>query len=1276
MKGQRILSLLVIAIAIFALDLSAWGQATTSLRGTVTDPSGSAIREAQVTVVNASTNFTRTTPTGADGAYVFVELLPGTYNVTVEAQGFRKYEETGVLLRVELPATVNVQMKIGAAAEVISVSAEAPPLNTTDSSIGHTMGTNEIENLPLQAENMPLLLSLQPGVVYNGEKVLTDSYDTRAGSVNGERSDQNNITLDGVSVNDEFNGYAFYGVLPTTPYSVEEFRVTTSNYGATEGRSAGAQIAMVTKGGTNQFHGSLYEYNRNTVGEANDYFLKQSQLAAGQPNVPEHLVRNVFGGSIGGPILKNRLFFFFNYEGQRQSLQQSSLRNIPSATLRDGIIQYSCANTAQCPGGSVTGASGTSYTIQPGYYGLGPTQLQQMDPLGVGPSQVALNYFHTYPLPNDYSTGNIVNYAGYRFAAPTLTSANWYIGRLDYKLTQNGNHTLFLRGAARKDPATGVPFLPGTGPEDTTIDRSKGFVAGYTSVIGPRLVNNLRYGLTRQSLGTVGDSNQPWVYMRGLDQGVVYSSGFTAPVHNLVDTVTWVKGSHNFQFGGNLLFVRRNSSSTTNSFSDALTNSDWLFTGGFANKNSPLNPAYGCSNSGPCYPAVSGGFNNSYDFPMAAMMGIASEVDAVYNYHVDNTTSASALKQGDAVTRHWASDTYSLFFQDTWHAARNLSVTYGLNYQLMMPITETAGQEVTPSVNMGKWFNTRAADMLKGIPSNQDALISFAPAGSHYGRTGLYDKQTKNFAPRVGFAWTPESKWGLLKGILGQDKTVVRAGVGMYYDNFGPALAMNYDANGSFGLSTTLSNPAATLTLNNAPRITGMNTIPTSIMPAAPPSTFPVTFPEGQEAIASGIDQSLRTPYSYAVDFSIQRQLPGKMTLDLAYVGHFAHRLLVLDDVAAPLDLVDPKSGIDYYAAAKQMSTLWRANTPESGITPSVIGKTAQYWQNMLTPQSSYSLCSSGGTTPNLLVATYDAFGPGCGSLYNETTAPYIMDLYGIPSTPVTGPNSFFNGQYSSLWDWRSIGYSNYNALQVGLHRQMSQGILFGLNYTYSKSNDLESQAERGVHYLTDSIINAWSPNQMYGPSDFDLRHQINGYWVAQLPFGRGKPIAGQVSNWADAIIGGWQLAGTARWTSGYVTSVFMGYVWPTNWDEMGWADLTGQPIATGTTIVNGTPNIFKNPTQASAGFGYAFPGESGARNPIRGDGYLGVDMNLGKTWKIPHTEEQTLQLRWSVFNVTNTARFDAYSMQDEWDSSNTFGNYTGTLTQPRVMEFALIYQF
>src|SRR5579871_405913 len=379
---KKLWMLVILCVGVYSA--TAWGQALTSLHGTVTDPSGAAIARAQVTIVNTSTNFSRSVMTGASGGYTFAAVLPGTYNLTVSAEGFQKYEEKNVLLQVQLPATVDVHMRVGTVQSVVSVTSEAPSLNTTDASLGHTMGSTEIEQLPLQAENMPLLLSFQPGVVYNGDQPaqLQNTYDTRAGSVNGERSDQNNITLDGVSVNDEFNGYAFYGVLPTTQFSIQEFRVTTSNYGATEGRSSGAQIAMATKGGTNDFHGSLYGFNRNTVGEANDYFLKASQVANGQPNVPQHLVRNVFGGTLGGPIVKNRLFFFFNYEGHRQSTQLSQVRVSPSATLRDGIIQYPCADAGSCPGGTVVGASGANYPVQPGYYALGPAQLRQMDPLG------------------------------------------------------------------------------------------------------------------------------------------------------------------------------------------------------------------------------------------------------------------------------------------------------------------------------------------------------------------------------------------------------------------------------------------------------------------------------------------------------------------------------------------------------------------------------------------------------------------------------------------------------------------------------------------------------------------------------------------------------------------------------------------------------------------------------------------------------------------------------------------------------------------------------
>jgi len=683
------------------------------------------------------------------------------------------------------------------------------------------------------------------------------------------------------------------------------------------------------------------------------------------------------------------------------------------------------------------------------------------------------------------------------------------------------------------------------------------------------------------------------------------------------------------------------------------------------------------------------------------------------------------IAQNLPIVRHWAADNYNIFVQDTWKARRNLSITYGLNYQLMTPMTETAGQEVTPTINTGTWFHDREKAMYAGIPDNQvlgSTLIAFGPAGSAYGKPGLYSSQTKNFAPRVGVAWTPHADSGFLNKLFGDDKTSIRVGAGMYYQNFGPELAQTYSSGGEYGVSTGATNPSASLPLVDAPRVgsnqSDMNVIPLSLLTTCcsqslvPPAsiTFPQTPPQSF-AITHGIDQSLKTPYSYALDLSIQRQLPGKMTLDVAYVGHFAHRLLVLDDVAEPSNLVDPKSGISYFQAAKRQSQLWRqllsqtggdAVAAEAQFTDSMVGPTAAYWQNQLAPNPPYSsICTTGNPTTQL-GAVFDIFGPGCGSLYNETTANFLIDVVGLPSFLNTGPYSYYNSQYSSLWDWRSIAWSNYNALQVSLNKQMSHGVMFGLNYTYSKALDVESMAERGVHYLTDSVINAWNPGQMYGPSDADLRHQINGFLVAELPFGRGKALASNVHGVADALISGWRLGATTRWSSGFPVSVFQGYVWPTNWDEMGWSDLTGAPMGSGTTlgtetfdssgnvvspgngIPAGVPSIFKNPNCISgnsapcarSAFDYAYPGESGARNTVRGDGYMATDLNLGKVWKIPHTENQSLEVRWSVFNAFNNTRFDAFSMQDEWDVPGSFGNYGQTLTYPRRMEFAGIYRF
>ncbi|HXM14777.1 MAG TPA: carboxypeptidase-like regulatory domain-containing protein, partial [Candidatus Eremiobacteraceae bacterium] len=293
---------------------------TTSIRGTVTDKTGATITGASVSLTNAAQAVQRQTQTSNTGAYEFNALPPGSYVLSIEMTGFRRYERKNLQLLVDSPSTADVTLEIGATAETVEVSAAAVTLNTADASLGNAFNENQVKELPIDSRNVPDLLSLQAGVAYTGNRSdINTMTDTRSGAVNGARSDQSNITLDGVDVNTDTTGFAFTSVLPVTADSVQEFRVTTSNYNADEGRSSGAQVSLVTKSGTNAFHGSLYEYNRNTLTSANDYFIKQAQLQDGDPNKPLQLIRNNFGASLGGPIIKQRLFFFVNYEGEREA---------------------------------------------------------------------------------------------------------------------------------------------------------------------------------------------------------------------------------------------------------------------------------------------------------------------------------------------------------------------------------------------------------------------------------------------------------------------------------------------------------------------------------------------------------------------------------------------------------------------------------------------------------------------------------------------------------------------------------------------------------------------------------------------------------------------------------------------------------------------------------------------------------------------------------------------------------------------------------------------
>lgn len=271
---------------VLTLSVLSWGQAsTTSVRGTISDPQGAVVAGATVTLSNPSTGFSRTTNTDKDGVYQFLQLAPGTYSLVVTMPGFGAVKQENLHLLVRVPATLNVTLQVKAEVTTVEVTSQAIQLNTQDATVGNAFGTSQIAALPFEGRDPAQILSLQPGVTFVGTNV-DQNHDSRGGSVDGARSDQTNIVLDGVDDNDEAKGYAFQGALRSTLDSLQEFRVTTSNANADAGRSSGAQVSLVTKSGTNNFNGSAYEYNRTNLGEANDWFNKRSQLESGLPNTP------------------------------------------------------------------------------------------------------------------------------------------------------------------------------------------------------------------------------------------------------------------------------------------------------------------------------------------------------------------------------------------------------------------------------------------------------------------------------------------------------------------------------------------------------------------------------------------------------------------------------------------------------------------------------------------------------------------------------------------------------------------------------------------------------------------------------------------------------------------------------------------------------------------------------------------------------------------------------------------------------------------------------
>jgi Carboxypeptidase regulatory-like domain len=1316
---------------------------TTSLHGTVYDPKGAVVSGAGLSLTNPATGFSRTTKSDDHGVYQFLELPPATYQLLVNASGFAAVKETGIELLVNTPGTVNVTMQVSGGTVTLEVTSSAPLVNTDDASMGHAFSSDQISNLPFEGRDPTGILSLQPGVVFTGNSSrIASASDSRSGSVNGARSDQTNVTLDGVDNNDQLLGTAFQGAVRVPLDSLEEFKVTTSNSDAGAGRSSGGQVSLVTKSGTNNVHGSVYEYHRPTFTTGNDWFNKASQVQAGQPNTPPFLLRNTFGANVGGPIIKDRLFFFAAYEGQRKREDLQATRVIPSSNLRNGLISYPCTQDPTCPASGVeTLTAAQIASMDPNCSGLGTC------PLGPGPNPLLANIsganpsalFNQYPTPNTDTVGDGLDFRGFTFSSPVPSKQDAYVAKLDYNLSANGNHRVFVRGVLNNDNEAerslplspygdgtisqdGGSQFPGQPPGQTLHVNSKSLTAGYAATFSSSLINNFRFGYTRQGLDQSGLQTQHFIFFRGMDNlaGQTFTINTDVPVKNWADDLTKVKGHHTLQFGGNLRQVDNERASNAQSFFGAITNVYWLSTSAIANKGISLDPAaFG-------FPAVDSFFGASYDFAMAALAGLVTQVGSNYQLNKD----LSQVKEGSLVFRHFRAHEVEFYGQDQWRARPNLTVTYGLRYTLLQPPYETSGTQVAPTISLNDWFRQRGQSMLKG--QVYDPVIGFSLSGQANGKQPYWAWDHKDFAPRIAFAYSPSSDSGWGKRLLGgAGKTSIRAGYGLYFDHFGEGITNTFDRNGSFGLTTAITNAAGVQTVDGSARYSGLNTIPTisqsptgscakncPVVEPPPTGPFPVTPPlgvaNGGFAIYYGLDDKLKTPYSHVIDFSITRELPHSFVFEASYVGRFAHRLLQEEDLAEPTNIFDSKSGTSYFQAAQALAKQYYAGVPIQSVQP------IPYWENMFPGAAGPSSTNLGGSTvgfgtpclgtaPANVSATQAMYDLFCENAGNETTALEQADVPGVvagwpaancyPSCATMNgkvtPYAYYTPQFSSLFAWRSTGNSAYNSGQFSL-RHRAKGLEFDLNYTYSKSFDLGSDAERvslfeGVGFGSSQVINSWAPNQNRAVSDFDAAHQINANWVYEIPVGHGKRFAPGMGRFANAVLGGWTVSGLWRWSSGYPFTQFSP-AWSTNFDlQSPLVPLSSRRPETGSFIVaqasGGTgPNVFKdpgitdpsNPNAAINMVRPAYPGEGGARNWLRGPGTFNLDAGLAKGWQI--TERQSVRFTWEVFNVTNTPRFDVGTMQINGNtflsSSTSFGNFGSTLSNPRVMEFALRYTF
>jgi hypothetical protein len=696
--GSRVLRGMLFLIIAMTLAAICFAQSTSTARidGAVQDATGAVVPNAKIIITNVNTRRTAETTSNATGAFALAALQPGKYIMTVEASGFRKTVVNNIELDVDDYVSQKVTLEIGQVTESVEVLADTIAVQTTDSQVSRTITLRDIDTLP-QLARTPLTLAIfQPGVqiAQNGSSAGVDNSFSR---INGQRQGSNNNTLDGIDANDAVAPRLGLSLTANNTDSVGEFRVITEGSKAEYGRNAGGQIELITRSGTNQYHGNLFDYLRNSDLNANDFFNN----ASGQARPV--FIQNIYGGSFGGPIKHNKLFVFGNFQGRRTTQTKVQNRTVPTDLAKSGIFQYHPTNAAST---------------------IAQVNILNLDPRHLGIDPFIANLLKIYPSPNNFDTGDGLNTGGFRFNNPNGSFEDQLTIKADYNMTEKMH--FFVRESWERNSSidslnNADAQFPGEA-QGTQGGHRWGVATGYDWTISSTLVNEFRYG--HQSAVSaffrpervaglqINAINDAWT----LPANAGFAQGRNSPVNEFTDNITKIHGSHTFKAGANMRFTKQfgyNDAGIYPNVSLAVTNGNV--------PPAALNPANISSTDLALFQGL---YNN--------LLGRVSIINQTF---LSNLSTYQA--PGTTSTRNYIFHEYGYFIQDDWKVRRNLTFNIGLRYEFSGVPYETNGQQ-------GQLANSQAIN----LAANLDGLTIQKTSQ-------WYNNDWNNFAPRFGFAWDP-----------------------------------------------------------------------------------------------------------------------------------------------------------------------------------------------------------------------------------------------------------------------------------------------------------------------------------------------------------------------------------------------------------------------------------------------------------------------------------------------------------------------------------------